>query len=108
GLAAHLDGGPRVGDEVVVPVRTRGRSPMGSEDGEVVADRLVNHGVDARLAGPGADGVEQQQRTALVSAAHRAAVGAELLDHLAVEVVSSHQSSCSRLEDTPNLDSADD
>src|SRR4051794_6891904 len=108
GLGAHLDGGPRMGDEVVVPVRARGGPAVGGEDGGAVADRLVDHGVDALLARPGPDGVEQQHGAALVSAAHLAAVSAELLDHLLVVILASHLSSWSRLEAIPNTDRADD
>jgi hypothetical protein len=87
-LGADLRGDVGVGDQVVIPVGIGRLARFGREDGDAaVAKILVHHRLDSFLAASGANGIEQQERRSGEVAAHLSAVGAELLDGLAVPVV---------------------
>src|SRR5436190_8866938 len=86
-LATRLHGDDRVGLQVVVPGRVGWRAALGGEDHVVTRVRGVDEWGRALLAGFGALGGEDQNVAPEERTAGRLAVGADVLDQVAVEVV---------------------
>src|SRR5438270_6828189 len=73
-LAQDLHRDLRIGDQVVVPARILGRAALGGDDHVVVAGSREGEGVLATLAGLGAGGGQDQDRSALEGARGRLAL----------------------------------
>src|SRR2546430_2437516 len=86
-LATGLHGDDGVGMEVVVPGRVGRRATLGREDHVVAGVPGIDQRSRALLAGFGALGGEDQNVAPEERTAGRLAVGANVLDQVAVEVV---------------------
>src|SRR4029450_12407404 len=86
-LAPHFDARVRLHREIVVPVWVARRSSIRGEDhvARVVAE--VSNRADAAHTRLRAGVVEQEQRRSLERAANASFIGAELVDHLGVELI---------------------
>src|ERR1051325_7818473 len=86
-LASGLHGHHRVGLEVVVPGGVRGRPAFGGNDHVVPVVPVVDQGRRAYLSGLGALGGQDQDVSPEKRTTGRLAVGAHILDEVAVEVM---------------------
>src|SRR5215472_9649881 len=86
GLGADLDGRVRVGEQVVIPGRVLRRPRLRREDREALPYPLERERADSLGAGARPGMVQKEDVRAGEPTAHRAAVGPELRDYLAVEV----------------------
>ena len=84
---AYLDRGVRVGHQVVIPVRVGRSAALRAENGEALADRLVDERTYPLHAALRPRVVQEQEGAALERAADLAGVRAEFFDDLRVEVV---------------------
>ena len=86
-LGTDLDGDPRVGPEVVVPVWVGGRSSIGGDDRQAaVSLRVAGQRCDAFDPGSGANVVDENNRGARQGAAGASLVRPELLNDVGIEV----------------------
>src|SRR6516225_124241 len=86
-LGADLDGRVRMGEQVVIPGRVLRRPRLRREDRQALPYPLERERADSLGAGARPGMVQEEDVRAGDRTAHRAAVGPELLDYLAVEVV---------------------
>ena len=84
-VGADFDAGPRVCPQVVHPGRIDVGSGEGAGDEQLIADAEITRRIEPRLTGLGAGGVQQQQVAVPPGAGDLAAVGAELLDDVALK-----------------------
>src|SRR5208282_616213 len=89
-FGANLEGGSRMGQEIVVPGRIFRRARLGSDNHDPVAIARVDQRVRVSLAAPGAGSDKQQHRSAGELAADLAGIRSELLDHFEIEFVHVH------------------
>jgi hypothetical protein len=86
GLRSHLNGGVWVGHQVVIPVRVERAASLRAENGEALTNLLAHERTDPLHAALRALMVQQQHRGVRERAADVAAIRAELLDDLRVEI----------------------
>src|SRR5579859_525098 len=93
-LGADLDGGLRMREQVVIPVRVGRRATFRRENQQAITVAQVHHGVCAALAAFGPRSGKQQQRSVLPHATDLAPIRAKRLDGGAIPVLSiSHKTS---------------